>query len=147
MTAIAARPASHLDTVLPQVQPEPDLDRDGLFEFVDGQLIEKNLGLESNWIAGQVAFFLQLHLREKGDAGLVILEQTFRCFAGQPDQIRRPDIAFIAAARVPIPWPDGHLSFAPDIAVEVSSPTDLVKNLERKLDEYRSVGVHRTRHG
>ena len=40
---------------------------------------------------------------------------------------------------MPTPWPDGYLRFVPDLTVEVVSPTDLVYNLDEKLEEYRSV--------
>ena len=67
--------------------------------------------------------------------------QTFQCFPSDPDQIRRPDVAFLIAARVPRPWPTGHLRLRPDLAVEVLSPNDVAVDLELKLDDYRSAGV------
>ena len=74
-------------------------------------------------------------------AGDVLPEQTFRCFPDEPAAVRRPDVAFIAAGRVPSPRPSGHVGVRPDLAVEVTSPNDEVDELELKLADYRSAGI------
>lgn len=144
MTAtLAPHPAAAATTsVDPAPTPEDVLllEAAGLFEFVDGQLVEKRIPAESNWIAGEVTFRLKLHTRQTG-AGEVLPEQTFQCFPNDPDETRRPDVAFLLAAKVPVPWPPGHLRVVPDLAVEVVSPNDNLYAAEEKLADYRSAGV------
>jgi Uma2 family endonuclease len=59
-----------------------------------------------------------------------------------PDVVRAPDVWFVRADRVPadgIPvsfWPG-----APDLAIEVLSPTDRVGAVLRKVREYLDAGV------
>ena len=112
----------------------------GLFEFIDGRLVEKRTASEANWIAGRIAYYLTAHVIET-KAGEVLPEQTYACFPDDPDQTRRPDVSLILTPRVPRPWPPGHLAVRPDLTVEVLSPTDSAVELELKLDDYRSAGT------
>ncbi len=112
-----------------------------LFELVDGQLIEKQMGyLASKTTAIFISRFLTFV--EGCNAGDVLSEQTFQCFeADNGDRVRRPDVAFIAAGRLPSDVNEGHLYIKPDIAVEVVSPSDKIYELDEKLEDYRSAGV------
>ena len=49
--------------------------------------------------------------------------------------VRAPDIAFVAAGRLPASLPVGYLHLAPDLAVDVS-PSDTVTELGWKVEEY-----------
>ena len=140
MTAIATAPPQSSPTV--RFTPDDLLHADdaGLYELVGGRLVEKRMASESNWIAGRITYFLTAYLIASG-AGEVLPEQTFQCFPEDPDQIRRPDVSVLVAARVPEPWPAGHLPFRPDVAVEVLSPNDSAIEFEVKLEDYRSAGV------
>jgi Uma2 family endonuclease len=59
-----------------------------------------------------------------------------------PDTVRAPDCAFIRKERIPangIPkkfWP-----FAPDLAVEVLSPSDSASDVFEKIDEWLDAGT------
>jgi Uma2 family endonuclease len=66
---------------------------------------------------------------------------TFRCFPDDPNLIRRPDIAFVAADRAATIPPQGHVRIAPDLAIEVISPTNTINVFEEKLSDYRSADV------
>src|SRR5262249_26416334 len=61
----------------------------------------------------------------------------------KPGQVRRPDVSFIARDRLPSEehWSDGYITIAPDLAVEVTSPTDEVYDLEEKIEEDLRAGV------
>jgi Uma2 family endonuclease len=133
------RPSVHID---PVVEPEDVLymDEKGLFELVDGRLIEKKLSILANLIAGRIIRLLGNHVESSGTGALVLPEQSFQCFAHEPKQLRRPDIALIAAGRLPMPLPTGHVKIIPDLAVEVISPNDNVYELEDKLADYRLAG-------
>jgi Uma2 family endonuclease len=59
-----------------------------------------------------------------------------------PDTVRAPDVAFVQQQRIPAGeltekfWPG-----APDLAVEVISPTDTLYELDEKIEEYMASGV------
>ncbi len=55
---------------------------------------------------------------------------------------RIPDVAFVAAARIPPEGdPIGIWPIAPDLAVEINSPNDLIEAVEAKIREYFAAGV------
>ena len=63
-------------------------------------------------------------------------------FPKQSKQVRKPDISFIRFGRLPDDEvPDKSIEVAPDVAVEVISPTDIAEEVEKKLDEYLRAGV------
>jgi Uma2 family endonuclease len=55
--------------------------------------------------------------------------------------IRRPDVSFIAADRLSGVKKEGHVTIAPDIAVEVISPNDKIYDLDDKIVDYKMAGV------
>jgi Uma2 family endonuclease len=75
-----------------------------------------------------------------------------RCFTdgtgfalpGLPNTVRSPDAAFVRGDRLPaggLPSRSGFLPLAPDLAVEVLSPSETASDLEEKLDDYRVAGT------
>ncbi len=116
------------------------LDATDLYELVDGQLVEKKMSELANETAVYISSALFTHVRS-GNLGRVLAEQTFQCFPHDPNRVRRPDVAFIAADRLPVERFDGHIPIAPDIAIEVVSPTDRFYDLEEKLSDYRQARV------
>jgi Uma2 family endonuclease len=75
---------------------------------------------------GRVAVNLCRRLGDHVDAhelGRVYVESGFKLASG-PDTVRGPDIAFISQTRLPQPEPRGYPDLAPDLAVEILSPTD-----------------------
>ena len=140
MTAIATATVS--PTAAPaSLTPEDLLGMDGLFELSYGRLLQKRMGAEANWTAGEITFWLKLHLRDTAAAGDVLPEQSFQCFPNDPAAVRRPDVAFVAAGRLPSPLPTGHVRARPDLAIEVTSPNDEVDELELKLVDYRAAAI------
>ena len=143
MTLMTAPPAL-ADPAAFTPSPTPDdvpaLEAEGLYELVGGQLVEKVMGYVANYVAGEVTFHLKLYCRQT-NAGHVLPEQSFCCFPHDPDLVRRPDVAFVAAARVPAVFPTGNVPFSPDLAVEVISPTNTVYEVDEKLADYWSAGV------
>lgn len=116
----------------------PDGDR---YELVDGELLETSVSEESNLIAGWIALLLNLRALPQR-LGLVIPEQTYRCFPDDPSKIRKPDVSFVLSAKRPNgPLRQGHTPTPPDIVVEVVSPGDAAYDLEEKLADYRSAAV------
>jgi Uma2 family endonuclease len=118
----------------------PKLEQHGLFELVDGHLIEKPMGYFSGRTASKLTARLEWFLQEH-PIGEVSSEVTFRCFPEKPNQLRRPDIAFISSARLANVPAEGHVPIRPDLAIEVISPGDGVYELDEKLEDYVSAAI------
>ena len=118
-------------------------DKDGKQELVQGEVIEKmppggEHGYLQVRLAGRMMAFVERDL-----SGFVVVETGFRLFK-DPDTVRGPDIAFIAAARFPTGrLPKAFIEGAPDIAIEVVSPDDTAQEVADKVIEYLDAGARR----
>lgn len=122
----------------------PVADDDAFYEIVDGQRVEPP---PISQYAVRVAFVLARKIgnfAESQNLGEGVHEVLFRLPLDR-DRNRRPDAAFVSYER----WPQGRpmplagnaWDVAPDLAVEVISPTDLVEELMDKVAEYFQAGV------
>lgn len=112
------------------------------YELVEGELIRMApTGGEHGVLTVRVAYVLHAYVQDN-DLGIVCGAETGFILQRTPDIVRAPDAAFIAKARIPetgIPktyWP-----FAPDLAVEVTSPSDRFSAVQTKVAEYLSAGT------
>src|SRR5688572_8662204 len=126
------------------IEPEdllqmPDGDR---YELIDGRPKEKVMGAESDEIGGLLLTQFNNYIRPR-KLGRAYPSQTgFQCFPGKPKLVRMPDTSFVAANRLPGDRsPEGYITVAPDLAVEVVSPNETYEEVEAKVAEYRSAGV------
>ncbi len=60
-----------------------------------------------------------------------------------PDRVRGVDIAFISYQRLPGHMPKAYFTVAPELIIEIVSPTDRWSDFRQKLEEYFSIGVER----
>lgn len=112
---------------------------DRQYELVDGTLVEKAM----EWKEATLAFWLGFRLQEclqTNDLGAVTgADGTLRL---RQRLVRIPDVAFILWENVP---PDDELpqipDLAPDLAVEVISPSNTVREMARKRKEYFEAGT------
>ena len=112
------------------------------YELVDGQLVERNMGMKSSLIAQRLATQIGLYLRDHPVGLLFGADAGYQCFADAPDKVRKPDVSFIRSGRLSgDDPPEGHCRIPPDIAVEVVSPRDLSYEIEEKVGEYLNAGV------
>lgn len=112
------------------------------YELVDGRLVERNMGAESSWIGGRLHSRLDLFCDEHGLGWVWPADNGYQCFPHAPQLVRRPDVSFIRAGRLPGgQLPKGHVRIPPDLVVEVVSPNDLVYEVEEKVDDYQKAGV------
>jgi Uma2 family endonuclease len=58
------------------------------------------------------------------------------------DTVRAPDVAFVRKVRVDALKSEGFAKGAPDLAVEIFSPSDSVRQLMRKVKQYFAAGCH-----
>jgi Uma2 family endonuclease len=111
-----------------------------LYELVDGVLVEKVMGYYESYLAILLARLLGNFVAERNLGIVAGSDGLMRLF---PGLIRIPDISFVSWARLP----GGRLSrepiadFAPDLAVEVLSPSNTRQEMERKLRDYFTAGV------
>lgn len=117
------------------------MEGDGLFELVDGQLVEKEKSSLANKTAGLISTRLINYCEHAKSGDDVYPEQTFQCFAHDPELVRRPDVALIISSRLASVPEEGHVPIAPDLVVEVISPNDKIYKFERKLIDYRKAGI------
>ena len=92
---------------------------------------------------GRVALNLGRRLGDHTDAsglGRVYVESGFK-LASNPDTVRGPDVAFISRSRVPHPEPVGYPDLAPDLAVEILSPTDRPGEVLGKVADLLAAGT------
>ena len=82
----------------------------------------------------RVAFLLLSHIRQR-ELGFVFGAETGFIISRDPDTVRAPDAAFVAAKRLPGGVAtSGFLEMAPDLAVEVISPSDTASSVESKVE-------------
>lgn len=113
----------------------------GLYELVDGTVVERSLGAESSEIAARIIVLLGSFVAA-GRLGHILGPDVGLRIFDDPRQLRRPDVAFLRAGRVPGGrMPRGQLTVAPDLIVEVVSPGDTAEGLDRKLRQYLAAGV------
>jgi Uma2 family endonuclease len=77
---------------------------------------------------------------EEKKLGNVFCNDTGFVADRDPDSVRGPDVSFWSLERLP-EVPDGYIDLAPDLAVEVVSPSDHFGRLRRKIEEYLERGV------
>jgi len=129
---------------LTQYSPEDLLTMPGgeRCELVDGQLLEKPMGAEADWVGMQLIRRLGNLIAELATGHVFGPETGYQCFGDDPRKVRKPDGSVIAAGRLPGGRiPKGHIRIAPDLAFEVISPNDTYYEVEAKVREYLDAGV------
>lgn len=111
-------------------------------ELVQGEIVRMTpTGGEHGIVAMRIGVLISEYV-EAHHLGVCFAAETGFILQRDPDTVRAPDVAFVAASHVPdtgIPtfyWPS-----APDLAVEVLSPWDRPADVRRKVDEYFAAGT------
>ena len=117
--------------------------KDEHYELVRGEVIEL---APPGWVHGGVAVNisspLHRYVREH-DLGRVVVESGY-WIERQPDTVRGPDVSFVRRERLPAEGaPRAFFEGAPDLAVEIVSPSDNATGLEAKVHQYLQNGVQR----
>ena len=112
--------------------------KDEWYELEEGELVVVSPGMfRHNHVRDTVFFVLKLFLQDR-KLGTVVTEQPFQLFGGT---VRIPDVAFVRAERTlpPDTLPEG----APDLVVEVVSPTNTPREIHRRISDYFAAGCKR----
>jgi len=108
------------------------------YELAEGELISLSPTMpEHHDVRDTLLVALRNFLAGRG-LGRVWSEQAFHLFG---DTVRIPDIAFVRAGRSiePRQLPEG----APDLAVEVISPSNTPREIDRRISDYFAAGCRR----
>src|SRR5947199_37047 len=109
-------------------------------ELVRGVLVVREPpGLRHGRIALELGRRLADHVAA-GRLGRVYVESGFK-LTSNPDTVRGPDIAFIRETRLPEPEPVGYPALAPDLVVEILSPSDRPGDVLGKVADWLSAGT------
>lgn len=125
----------------PSLEPTP-LPSEGLYEIIDGKVVEKSMGVYEVHVVNLIDFLLGRFAFDH-QLGYVESEMLFN-FGLSGQSQRRPDVAFISYKR----WPKGRrfpsenaFRIVPELVVEVVSPSNSANEVEEKIVEYLKVGV------
>ena len=110
-------------------------------ELIDGEVFETMPpGGVHGSIAVILATLLRIWLKQQG-GGYVGVEAGF-ILRRNPDKVRGPDISYVRAERIPPSGvPEGFWEFAPDLAVEVVSPTETAEEVREKVRDFLAAGT------
>ncbi len=112
--------------------------RDVWYELVEGEVLTVSPGMfRHNQSRDAIFFALQVFLKDR-HLGTVVTEQPFHLFG---NTVRIPDVAFVRSGRElpPEKLPEG----APDLAVEVVSPSNTPRELDARISDYFAAGCQR----
>lgn len=111
-------------------------------ELVKGEIqIMPPAGYEHGEIALNIGSLLREFLR-KNRVGKAFGAETGFILSRDPDTVRAPDAAFVTAERAAAQTrKEGFFDGAPDLAIEVISPTDTDEEVEAKVLDYLQSGT------
>jgi len=114
------------------------------YELIGGELIMMvPAGTRHGRIAMRLGSMIENHARQH-NLGAVYAAETGFQIAHDPDTVRAADVAFVARERIPPEGePDGYWAIAPDLVVEVASPSDSATHLQAKVTDWLQAGVRR----
>lgn len=115
-------------------------DDGNFYELDEGRLVcMPPSAFRSSRVASRVLIRLGTFV-EQHDLGIVASEGGGVLLAQDPDIVRAPDVCFIRKERV-IDTGRGYFPGAPDLVVEVLSPSDRYAAVARKVSQYLAAGT------
>ncbi len=91
-------------------------------------------------LCAEIARVLGNHCQETGD-GVVLGNDSWCLLERKPDTVRGPDVAVVTRARWEASDPNKMLEGAPDLVVEVASPSQTRASLLKKAWQYLQAGT------
>ena len=118
--------------------PESVGTQDVRYELVEGELLIMSPGmLPHNLIRDKLLFALMSFLRDR-KLGTVVSEQAFQL---SERTVRVPDVALVLTGRQLAT--DRPIEGAPDLAVEVISPSNSPREIDQRVSDYFAAGCRR----
>lgn len=115
------------------------IDAEKQIEIVDGKVEIKEMpGLRSSGIAVRIIVKIGIYLEKNPIGELYGADATFTI--GKDE--RMPDVSFVSNEKLKDGEPVTKADFAPDLAIEVVSPTDVYSKILKKIRKYLEAGVN-----
>lgn len=110
-------------------------------ELIAGEFIAMSpAGFMHGQIAATILIIMGQYVRQAKNGKLYAAETGF-ILKRNPDTVRAPDVAFVTAERAAKQQQEtGFFDGAPDLAVEVISPSETMDDIEGKLFDYLDAG-------
>jgi Uma2 family endonuclease len=112
------------------------------YELIQGELIQMSPAGEEHGSTGQLfGVYFGYHVATH-KLGRIYLAETGFKLESSPDTVCAPDFAFIRTDRLPlIIRREGYIEIAPDLVVEVLSPSDRISKLKQKVQAWLDFGT------
>jgi Uma2 family endonuclease len=111
--------------------------RDRLLELINGEIVEKVPTEKHGMYVGNIYFHIRVHVQEHR-GGRVVMEVRYRTPEDRRNA-RIPDVAYTIGSEPPVE--KGSVPRMPDLAVEVKSPDDSLKDMRTKARYYLTNGT------
>jgi len=114
---------------------------DARTELVRGRMVVREpAGFRHGDVAARLLLAIGAHVT-RDRLGRVLAAETGFTLKRDPDTVRAPDVAFVRADRLPATVPLGFAELAPDLAVEVLSPSDRAGAVLAKVADFLEAGT------
>lgn len=130
-------PTHHITTAEELLNAPADL---GPCELVRGELVMMSPGKGRHAAVGMKIGRSLLDFVEANDLGEVFDSSAGYVLSRDPDTVREPDVSFLTTQRLKEQDLDAFLEGAPDLAVEVLSPSNTAAEMRAKMDDYFGAG-------
>ena len=116
------------------------------YEIVDGVMnVPPGPSYDHQWITKKIDRRLTDFVEAK-DLGIVLFAPLDLLVSREPLRVRQPDVLFLNAIRTGIRGRRDlrgvqTLEIAPDVTIEVLSPTNTRRDIQDKLEDYQGIGV------
>lgn len=133
-------------TIRPTAEVLPMETDEALYELINGQRVEMPpMSLRASTVAGRLHITLNA-FATPARLGEAFIETLIQVPVPEDDErSRRPDLCFVSAARLREENPEvfdvNAWAVVPDLAVEVTSPSDRAEDQRRKVQEFLNLGV------
>ena len=110
-------------------------------ELIRGRLVVREPpGTYHGIVASKLAYLLGRVVYENR-LGVLTGQDTGFKIASNPDTVRAPDVGFVSHDRAGVIEPHGYAAIAPDLAVEIVSPSDTRGEVLTKVGDWLDAGV------
>ena len=118
-------------------QPENEMN---YFDLIEGELFEMSPpgGIHGR-LASKISRYIGIFADEH-NLGEVTVETGYHP-PNNRNTLLSPDVAFLSKAKVPKPFPDKYIPIMPDLAIEIVSPSDALRQVRRKAMIYLQNGA------